>query len=109
MINKYDVLCFNECWVKCPEDFNLIGFEKKYVFRKKCNGGGVVVFYKKWLNPFIEIVKCCVDCMIWFKIDKSIMFNNTDLYVCAIYMPPDKNVFYRKYDCDVFDILQEEI
>ncbi|VDI50097.1 Hypothetical predicted protein [Mytilus galloprovincialis] len=24
-------------------------------------------------------------------------------------MPPDKNVFYRKYNCDVFDILQEQI
>jgi hypothetical protein len=24
-------------------------------------------------------------------------------------IPPDKNVFYRKYECDIFDVLQEEI
>jgi hypothetical protein len=24
-------------------------------------------------------------------------------------MPPDRNVFYRKYDCDVFDVLQEQV
>ena len=47
--------------------------------------------------------------MIWFKIDKSIMPNCVDLYLCAIYMPPDRNVFYRKYDCDVFDVLQEQV
>ncbi|VDI43776.1 Hypothetical predicted protein, partial [Mytilus galloprovincialis] len=32
-----------------------------------------------------------------------------DLYLCAIYVPPDKNIFYRKYDCDVFEVLQEHI
>ena len=93
LINKYDILCLNECWVKCSTDFDLPSYEKKYLFREKCNGGGVVVFYKKWLVPYIEIVKCCVDCMIWFKIDKSIMPNCVDLYMCAIYMPPDRNVF----------------
>jgi hypothetical protein len=29
--------------------------------------------------------------------------------MCAIYIPPDKNIFYRKYECDIFDVLQEEI
>ena len=47
LVNKYDILCLSECWVKCPDDFDLKGYEKSYVFREKCNGGGVVVFYKK--------------------------------------------------------------
>ena len=25
------------------------------------------------------------------------------------FIPPDKNLFYRKYECDIFDVLQEEI
>lgn len=29
--------------------------------------------------------------------------------MCAIYMPPDKNVQHRKYNIDVFDVLQEHI
>jgi hypothetical protein len=29
--------------------------------------------------------------------------------MCAIYIPSDKNVFYRKYECDIFDVLQAEI
>ena len=109
LVNKYDILCLNECWLKCPDELKLKGYAHKYLFREKCNGGGVVVFYKKWLNPYISIVKCCSDSMIWFKIDKSILFSEFDLYVCAIYMPPDRNIYYRKYNVDVFDVLQENI
>jgi hypothetical protein len=29
--------------------------------------------------------------------------------MCAIYMPPDKTVYYRKYNIDVFDVVQEHI
>jgi hypothetical protein len=29
--------------------------------------------------------------------------------MCAVYIPTEKNVFYRKYECDIFDVLQEEI
>jgi hypothetical protein len=47
--------------------------------------------------------------MIWLKFDKSFMLNNTDLYMCAIYMPPDRNIFYKKYNCNVFEILQKQI
>ena len=108
-MREYDVLCLSECWVKCSNDFNLKGYEKKYLFRNKCNGGGVVIFYKKRLFQYIKIVKCCADSMIWLKFDKSFMLNTTDLYMCAIYIPPDRNVFYRKYICDVFEILQEQI
>jgi hypothetical protein len=37
------------------------------------------------------------------------MSDDKNLYMCAIYIPPDKNVFYREYECDIFDVLQEEI
>ena len=29
LINKYDILCLNECWVKCPTYFDLPSYEKK--------------------------------------------------------------------------------
>ena len=109
ILREYDVLCLSECWVKCPNNFDLSGYEKKHVFREKCNGGGVVLFYKKCLSQYIEIIKECADSMIWFKFDKSLMLNNQDLYMCTVYIPPDRNMYYRKYNCDVFDILQEQI
>ena len=35
IVKEYDVLCFNECWVKCPDDFDIEGYEKKHVHREK--------------------------------------------------------------------------
>ena len=29
IVKEYDVLCFHECWVKCPDDFDIEGYEKK--------------------------------------------------------------------------------
>ena len=37
------------------------------------------------------------------------MSDDKNLYMCAVYIPTEKNVFYRKYECDIFDVLQEEI
>jgi hypothetical protein len=64
-VKEYDVLCFND----------VEGYEKKHVYREKCNGGGIVVFFRKWLSQYVKIVKCVADCMIWFKFDKCIMPN----------------------------------
>jgi hypothetical protein len=25
IVKEYDVMCFNECWVKCPDDFDIEG------------------------------------------------------------------------------------
>jgi hypothetical protein len=57
-VKEYDVLCFND----------VEGYEKKHVYREKCNGGGIVVFFRKWLSQYVKIVKCVADCMIWFKL-----------------------------------------
>ena len=104
-----DIVCFNECWVKCPKEFELDGYCTKYVYRQKCNGGGVIVFYKKWLNPHIEILNCCADSMIWIITSNAIMSDSKDLYLCFIYMPPDNNIFDQKYEYNVFEVLQEQI
>jgi hypothetical protein len=78
-------------------------------FRERCNGGGVVVFNRQCLSQYIKFVACCADSLIWYKFDKSAMLNDEDLYMCTSFIPPDRNVFYRKYICDVFQILQEQI
>jgi hypothetical protein len=28
-----------------PDDFDIEGYEKKHVYREKCNGGDIVVFF----------------------------------------------------------------
>jgi hypothetical protein len=33
-VKEYDMLCFNECWVKCPDDFDIEGYEKSMCIEK---------------------------------------------------------------------------
>jgi hypothetical protein len=33
-VKEYDVLCFNECWVKCPDDVDIEGYEKSMCIEK---------------------------------------------------------------------------
>lgn len=91
------------------KNLSLMVMVKKYVHRQKCNGGGVIVIYEKWLNPHIEIINCCADSMIWIKISNDIMSDSKYLYLCSMYMPPDNNRCYQKYEYDVFEVLQEQI
>jgi hypothetical protein len=93
-VKEYDVLCFNECWVKCPDDFDIEGYEKKHVNREKCNGGGIVVFFRKWLSQYVEIVKCVADCMIWFKTQHSLKHNTS--YSFTILRKPESDNFHTK-------------
>ena len=87
IVQKYDILCFHECWVKCPENIELKGYEKFHIARGRCNGGGLVLFYKKWLVNFIEIIKSEADSMIWFKIDKCILQNKkVSMFVLYMYL-----------------------
>jgi hypothetical protein len=61
--------------------------KKSMCIEKKSNGGGIVVFFRKSLSQYVEIVKCVADSMIWFKFDKCIMPNNKNVhYIC---MPTD--------------------
>ena len=34
IVKEYDVLCFNECWVKCPDDVDIEGYEKSMCIEK---------------------------------------------------------------------------
>ena len=58
-MREYDVLCLSECWVKCPNDFSLSGYEKKYLFREKCNGGVVVILYKMFISIYQNCEMLC--------------------------------------------------
>ena len=47
--------------------------------------------------------------MKWIRISNAIMSDSKYLYLCSMYMPPDNNRFYQKYEYDVFEVLQEQI
>ena len=35
IVHDYDVFFLSECWVKCPNNFNLYSYENKHIFSRK--------------------------------------------------------------------------
>ena len=48
IVKEYDVLCFNECWVKCPDDFDTkrilrsLSFDNNGLVKPSC---GTIALY----------------------------------------------------------------
>jgi len=96
------------------ENFNfpIPDFQCNYVCRslsKSKQGGGIAVFIRESVAKYVSLVKMSFDTLVRLKIDHSINVCNSDLYVCCLYIPPDRSVFYRLYNCDMFCELSKQI
>ncbi|VDI04207.1 Hypothetical predicted protein [Mytilus galloprovincialis] len=70
----------------------------------------MVLLYNKSLQKHIEILKVSHDTVIWVKVDKTLFFDKSnDVYICFVYVPHENNIFYDKYDVDIYDCLTEDI
>ena len=62
--------------------------------KKGRKSGGLLLYCKSQLKPFIKIVIVC-NTHIWFEIDKTLFYNLlANLKVCAIYSPPESSNYY---------------
>ena len=86
------------------DEFNIIMLK-----RTKCRGGGICILIKKWLELKVKLVKQIEDSLIWLKLDRSFFSESSDIYLCCAYIPPEGNQYYQHYDCDLFDILENDL
>ncbi|KAJ8307056.1 hypothetical protein KUTeg_015140 [Tegillarca granosa] len=105
LIIHNDILFLSECWFQSDNVLKLPGFADPIkVERKRCKGGGLLLYIKEDLVNMINIEEILLDSAIFLKCDKSIFNGNNDLYVCFVNIPFIDNVFYRKYNIDYDDI-----
>ena len=75
--------------------------------------GGISILIRKELRgkpqqPHSHIVKED-DCSIWLKIDRKILGIGSDLYVCAVYIPPEKSTYWYNKSNDPFSLLEMDV
>ena len=95
----------SECWLNVNTNIDLEGYNSIAVPRKRCRGGGLVLFFKDYLNDKISEH----DSIVWIRCDKSLCVDCMDTYICFVYFPPDRSEFYSVYECDLFQVLEEHI
>jgi len=76
--------------------------------------GGVIVFFKQYLSKGIELVQLNNRGVIWFKLKRTFIGIESDVYICATYIPPQEssvlsNINSPLYEYDFFYIISADI
>ncbi|CAG2230968.1 unnamed protein product [Mytilus edulis] len=72
-------------------------------------GGGSVILIKKCFSTVIDIETCILDSIVWLNIKQGILTKNKSVYIACIYIPPVKSKYYKLYDCDLYNELENSI
>lgn len=91
IINGYDIIFLSECWLAPGDVVDIDGYEKCIFPRKSIKGGGIVIYCKPHLSPYISIVENIYDSIIWCKILTNA--ENKNIYIAMCYLPPENSVF----------------
>lgn len=111
-ISTYDIICLHECWLSKDCDVQLPNFTCKYINRSlaKCKqGGGIAIFIKESLKSYVTICSVSHDTFVWLKLDKYLSVCDEDVFICSLYIPPDRAAYYRLYNRDLFYDLENDI
>ena len=74
--------------------------------KKGRKSGGILLYCKSYLKPFIKILKSCPT-HVWFEIGKDLFSNIPKrVRVCTLYCPPGTSKYYPE---DLWDDLKTEI
>ena len=67
--------------------------------------GGISLMFKSKFMNHVSIVKNTKN-FLWSKISKEILKNDTDLYICGTYIPPEKSNYF---DEEIFEEFENDI
>ena len=110
-----DIEILAETWGNCT-DYELVHYNcfktetrKDPSVKKGRSSGGIIVYYKKYLEKLIKINKLTPN-YIWIEINKE-LFHNLDknVKICAIYNPPTNSRYHNPSLMEdiAIDILEE--
>ena len=114
-LTKYDLLILLESWTSKCSKIELNGYVKHNFYRKfkhrnaRRNSGGIVIYYKDYLSPGIQIIKTHHDTIIWLKLDHNFFSLTSDIYLCGAYIWGVDSPAYNVVNCNLFDLLESDI
>ncbi len=117
MLKDSDIVCLNETWTNTDteKDIHLSEFEpfcnsRKYK-NKKANrdSGGVAMLIRKTLLKFVTRLPNFYEDAIWVKLDKTLFGSEKDIYLCNLYLPPEKSSSTLNSNLDNWDLIEREI
>ncbi len=117
MFNLHDIICVTETWTNVNTECNisLQGYKSFCLSRtdKHVNAnrdsGGIAVLIKNDILKYVQRQPSLDINSIWFKLDKSFCGTIRDIYIGAIYIPPEYSSSHINSTLDDWDMLEKEI
>ena len=109
-ICTYDLIFLSECWIENDFEYDIPGFNCRFIPRKLCRskqGGGIALCIRNEMQKYLKIVDVYFDTLVWLKLESTAHAMNEDIYICCTYIPPDKSSFFKQYNCDIFYELEK--
>jgi hypothetical protein len=115
-VTKYDIIIFAETWRSDPptlSGYKCIDFPRiELNVNARRGSGGISVFIKDDISPFVKVVKHYHDCIVWLNIEDhtidAVPLSNKHVMLGAVYFPPEGST----YNCnkeDYYDMLENDI
>jgi hypothetical protein len=111
-MKQHDIICVSETWVESSQQIDIMGYNcmNKPRLHKHKNAwrasGGICIYYKSELENGITEFMSHEDFILWLKLDKIYFGTTHDIYLAAIYFPPEKST---TVSADYFDVLLNDI
>ena len=118
ILQSYDVVILTETSISKNTcyNFDIKGYSSYHLFGNKsqnitkgCYSGGISVYFKSSLENYVKIVQSTQCGIVWLKISKLILNNDSDIYVCCTYIPPTNSRILRQADQDMLDLIESDI
>ncbi|CAG2204073.1 unnamed protein product [Mytilus edulis] len=99
LIKKHSIVCFTETKTDDIDEIKLDDYKfvmkNRYKIAKR-RSGGIVLGYKENLSKYIEVLETDCNFVMWFKVCKTYLKTDDDLYFGIVYVPPE----YSPYSTD---------
>ena len=99
-ISEFDIVFLNETWLNENDFCNLgiNGYESDHIYGVKAKNsgrgrysGGISVYYRSSLKPYIKIEEKSAQGFIWIQVDQDLFPFDEHLYFGHVYLPHNKS------------------
>lgn len=112
-IQEYDVVILAETHIGYSTPVFVEQFNCFSVCRDiSSNGryyGGLAILRRKELKDHIKILSTTCKDYQWLKFDKNHFHLQSDLYLCALYMPPANSTYTRHLPYDILELIEKDL
>jgi hypothetical protein len=71
--------------------------------------GGLAILRENMIKEYIKILPTTCKDYQWFKFDKKYFHLQSDLYLCAVYIPPTNLSYTKRLSYDILELIEKDV